>query len=105
MWGGRRPSIEVTGPMTGLGRVRGGEESRGVDGGLIALAQLLEVDGSFFAQGSRLGAVRKDLEYPGLDARATLKASDPCQDGEPGLLNHLFRHCVAWYEGQGETSE
>src|SRR4029077_19391360 len=64
-----------------------------------------EVDGAFFAQVSRLAAFRKDLEDPGLDTRATLKASDPCQDGEPGLLNHLFRHLVAWNECEGEASE
>src|SRR5437879_11348189 len=94
--------------MTGPGGVRGGEESRGVDGGLIGLegiVQLEEVDGSSFAECYRLGPVRKDLEDPGLYARATRKACDPRKDGEPGLLNHLFRHCVDGYEGQGKPSE
>src|SRR5216683_6256802 len=94
--------------MTGPRGVGGGQESCRVDCGLIGLegiVQFREVDGSSFTDCTRLGAVRQDLEDPGLDARTSLKASEPCQDGKPGLLNHLFRHCVVWYEGQGEPSE
>jgi len=74
----------------------GGKKAFGAEGPPISVFgfELREADRPLFADRSRLGAVGKDFEQPGLQARAAFESTYSGQHSEPGFLYHLFGHCL-----------